>query len=46
MYSVSTGSAFRGATDFDEINGKVDTIRGEDFWIVYPEHLDMKAFDV
>lgn len=46
MYSVVSNNAFLGAADFNEINGKVDTIRGEDFWSVYPEHSDMKAFDV
>jgi radical SAM protein with 4Fe4S-binding SPASM domain len=46
MYNTDTSEAFTGAADFNNLNGKLDEIRNEDFWTVYPEHADMKVFDV
>ena len=46
MYSVDNGDSFAGSELFNELNGNVDKLRNEDFWAVYPEHADMKVFDV
>lgn len=45
MLSVDHGDSFAGAETFNQLNGKIDLIRDEDFWATYPEHADMKIFN-
>jgi hypothetical protein len=42
MYSKETGDAFEYAFEFNENTKLLDTIRNENFFETFPEHLDMK----
>ena len=44
MYSVDSKDDFLHKNDFIRINKKLDEIRNENFWEVFPEHLDIKEF--
>ena len=46
MCSVDHGNSFAGHETFNVLNGNIDQLRDEDFWAVFPEHADMKVFDV
>lgn len=46
MYSVNHGDDFVDQAEFISLTHGVDRIRDEDFWATYPEHADMKVFDV
>jgi radical SAM protein with 4Fe4S-binding SPASM domain len=44
MYSVDSGDDMLHKLNFIKISTKLDEIRNEDFWSVFPEHLDIKEF--
>lgn len=44
MYSVDSGDDFLHKENFIKISSKLDEIRNENFWEVFPEHLDIKEF--
>lgn len=44
MYSTDTGNNFIDGDKFNEITAKLDSIRNENFWEVYPEHDDIKNY--
>lgn len=44
MLSVDHGDSFANGAAFNELNGRIDQLREEDFWATYPEHADMKIF--
>jgi hypothetical protein len=44
MYSVDSGDDMLHKENFIKISTKLDEIRNEDFWSVFPEHLDIKEF--
>jgi MoaA/NifB/PqqE/SkfB family radical SAM enzyme len=44
MCSVDHGDSFADGKAFNELNGRIDQLREEDFWTTYPEHADMKIF--
>lgn len=43
MNSYNTGDEFVKSENFIAIQSKLDKIRNENFWSVFPEHLDLKA---
>ena len=44
MYDHDSGDKFEYQEDFVNATYKLDEIRGENFWEVYPEHEDMRKF--
>ena len=44
MYSVDSSDDFLHKENFIKISSKLDEIRNENFWEVFPEHLDIKEF--
>ena len=44
MLSVDHGDSFADGKAFNELNGRIDQLREEDFWATYPEHADMQIF--
>ena len=42
MNSVETGDDFLEANTFKDITTKLDKVRNENFWDIFPEHNDMK----
>lgn len=43
MFSKDTNDEFIDKDDFIKVQGKLDLIRNENFWSVYPEHLDLRT---
>jgi radical SAM protein with 4Fe4S-binding SPASM domain len=46
MYSVDHGDDFIDQSTFINLTNALDNLREENFWAVFPEHADMKVFDV
>lgn len=44
MYSIDSGEEFLHKDNFIKMTNKIDELRGENFWEVYPEHSDIKEF--
>jgi len=44
MNDTDNGDKFAKAVDFATVNNKLDKIRNENFWEVFPEHADMKEY--
>lgn len=44
MYSVDSGDEFLHKEDLLKIQSKLDLIRNENFWEMFPEHVDIKEF--
>lgn len=44
MNDTDNGDKFAKAVDFATVNNKLDKIRNENFWEVFPEHNDMKEY--
>jgi radical SAM protein with 4Fe4S-binding SPASM domain len=42
MNSVQTGDDFLQANTFKDVTSKLDKVRNENFWDIFPEHDDMK----
>lgn len=44
MNDTDNGDRFANSLDFAIVNNKLDKLRNENFWEVFPEHTDMKEY--